>query len=95
VPLAVAAAVVTGATLAPPRRTIPLLVGCGLFDTGSNMLVATAATYGAIGIVAVLGSLYPVVTMVLAWLVLGERLGVPKRVGGGVALAGAALVAAG
>jgi drug/metabolite transporter (DMT)-like permease len=48
-----------------------------------------------VGIVAVLSSLYPVVTVVLAWLVLDERLGTPKRVGGAAALAGAALVAAG
>jgi drug/metabolite transporter (DMT)-like permease len=95
VPLALAAALVAGVTLAPPRSTLPLLVGCGVFDTTSNVLVATAATYGAIGIVAVLGSLYPVVTMVLARIVLGERLGVSKRVGGAVALAGAAFVAAG
>jgi drug/metabolite transporter (DMT)-like permease len=72
-----------------------MLVGVGLFDTGANVLIAAATTYGAVGIVAVLGSLYPVVTMVLAWLVLGERLGPAKRVGGGVALVGAAFVAGG
>ena len=42
-----------------------------------------------------LSSLYPLVTVVLARIVLGERLSAVKRVGGGVALAGAALVAAG
>jgi drug/metabolite transporter (DMT)-like permease len=57
--------------------------------------VAAATTYGAVGIVAVLSSLYPVVTVVLAWIVLGERLSLVKRLGGGVALAGAAFVAAG
>ena len=46
-------------------------------------------------IVAVFGALYPVVTIVLAWAVLGERLSRSKRVGGVVALAGAAFVAAG
>jgi drug/metabolite transporter (DMT)-like permease len=59
------------------------------------VLFAAATTFGAVGIVAVLGSLYPIVTLVLAWLVLGERLSVTQRVGGFVALAGAALVAAG
>ena len=72
-----------------------MLVGVGVFDTAANVLVAAATTAGAIGIVAVLGSLYPVTTVLLAWLVLGERLGTSKRLGGGVALAGAALVAAG
>jgi drug/metabolite transporter (DMT)-like permease len=95
VPVAVTAALLTSATLRPPRRLLPMLVGVGLFDTGANVLIAAATTYGAVGIVAVLGSLYPVVTMVLAWLVLGERLGPAKRVGGGVALVGAAFVAGG
>lgn len=95
VPVAVTAAIVTGATLAPPRSALPLLVGCGVFDTMSNVLVAAATTHGAVGIVAVLGSLYPVVTVVLAWIVLGERLSPAKRGGGAVALVGAALVAAG
>jgi drug/metabolite transporter (DMT)-like permease len=95
VPVAVAAAVATGASLAPPRRLLLLVAAVGIFDTAANVFVAAATTYGAVGIVAVLGSLYPVVTIVLAWLVLGERLGLAKRIGGGVALAGAALVAGG
>ena len=73
---------------------LPMLVGIGVFDTLSNVSVAAATTYGAVGIVAVLSSLYPVVTIVLAWVVLGERLSAAKRAGGVVALGGAALVAA-
>ena len=95
VPVVVVAALVTSTTLKPPRAVLPLIVGVGVFDTGANVLFAAATTFGAVGIVAVLGSLYPIVTLVLAWLVLGERLGATKRVGGFVALAGAALVAAG
>jgi drug/metabolite transporter (DMT)-like permease len=57
--------------------------------------VAFATTQGAAGTVAVLSALYPVVTIVLARLVVGERLGAARRAGGIVALAGAALVAAG
>ena len=72
-----------------------MLIGTGVFDTGANVLVAAATTYGAAGVVAVLGALYPVVTVVLAWAVLGEHLSPSKRVGGIVALAGAAFVAAG
>ena len=95
VPVAVLAALVTATSLTAPRRLLPLVVAVGVFDTGANVLVAAATTRGAVGIVAVLSSLYPVVTIVLAWLVLGERLGTPKRAGGVAALAGAALVAAG
>ena len=95
VPVAVLAALVTATPLLTPRRLFPLVAAVGVFDTGANVFVAAATTLGAVGIVAVLSSLYPLVTVVLAWLVLGERLGTPKRVGGAVALAGAAFVAAG
>jgi drug/metabolite transporter (DMT)-like permease len=95
VSVAVVAALVLSTSLRPPRSVLPMLVGVGVFDTGANVFVATATTHGAAGIVAVLSALYPVVTVVLAWLVLGEKLSVAKRMGGVVALAGAALVAAG
>jgi drug/metabolite transporter (DMT)-like permease len=93
--LVLTAALVTSASLRPPTRLVALLVGVGVFDTGASVAVAFATTKGAAGLVAVLSALYPVVTVVLARLVLSERLGVARRVGGGLALAGAALVAAG
>jgi drug/metabolite transporter (DMT)-like permease len=95
VSVAVVAAVVTRASLRPPRQLLPMLVGVGVFDTGANVFVAAATTHGAAGIVAVLSALYPVVTVVLAWRLLGEHLARSKRAGGVVALAGAAFVAAG
>jgi drug/metabolite transporter (DMT)-like permease len=95
VSLAVGAAAVTSKALRPERSLVPMLAAIGLVDTGANLLVATATTQGATGIVAVLSSLYPVVTVVLAWLVLGERLNAAKRIGGAIAVAGAAFVAAG
>jgi drug/metabolite transporter (DMT)-like permease len=94
-PIAVVAALITATAVTAPRRLLPLVAAVGVFDTAANIFVAAATTRGAVGVVAVLSSLYPVVTVVLAWLVLGERLGVPKRLGGAAALAGAALVAAG
>jgi drug/metabolite transporter (DMT)-like permease len=95
VAIAVTAALALSTSLRPPRSILPLLIGVGVFDTAANVFVATATTHGAAGIVAVLSALYPVVTVVLAWLVLGERLSPAKRAGGVVALGGAALVAAG
>ena len=95
VPLAVVAAVVTSTRLRPPRSMWRVLVAIGLVDTGANLLVATATTQGAAGIVAILSSLYPIVTIALARIVLAERLDAWKRIGGIVALGGAALVAAG
>lgn len=88
-------AFVTRTSLRPPRALLPLLVGIGAFDTAANVLVAFATTMAAAGIVAVLSALYPVVTVLLARVVLGERLSASRRVGGAVALAGAGLVAAG
>ena len=62
---------------------------------GANALIALAATRGSIGIVAVLSSLYPITTILLARAVLHERLGTTRTVGGLIALGGAALIAAG
>lgn len=76
-------------------RLLPLVVAVGVFDTSANALVAVAATHGSIGIIAVLSSLYPIVTILLARALLRERLGARRTVGGLVALGGAALIAAG
>ncbi len=93
--LAVLAALVLSTSLRPPRGLLPILVGIGVADTLANVLVAVASTQGSVGIVAVLSALYPIVTVLLARIVLDERLTTPKRVGGVVAISGAALVAAG
>jgi drug/metabolite transporter (DMT)-like permease len=95
VAFALAAMAVSRASLHAPRRLLLLLLAIGVFDTAANVAFAQASTEGAIGIVAVLGALYPVVTVVLARLVLREQLSVARRAGGVVALGGAALVAAG
>lgn len=95
VALAVTAALLTTTTLRPPRALLPTLVAIGVVDTMANVLVAAATTKGAVGIVAVLSSLYPVMTVVLARIVLGERLSGARRMGGVTALTGAVLVAAG
>ena len=89
------AAIVTATSVLPPRRFVPTLVGVGVLDTGANVSVAFATTKGATGLVAVLSALYPVVTIVLARLVLREELGLSRRAGGVLALGGAALLATG
>lgn len=93
--LALVAALAVGAGLRIARRVWPLVLAVGVFDTGANVLVAFATTKGLAGVVAVVSALYPVMTVLLARIVLGERLDGRRRVGGLVALAGAALVAAG
>jgi uncharacterized membrane protein len=88
-------ALAVAAPVRPPSALLPALGGVALFDTAANVLLATATTKTAAGIVAVLTSVYPLVTIVLARLVLGEQLSASRRAGGLVALSGAALVAGG
>jgi drug/metabolite transporter (DMT)-like permease len=95
VAVALGVVLATGTSLRASRRLLLMLVAVGVFDTAANVAFAAASTEGAIGIVAVLSALYPVVTVALAWVVLHERLSAARRVGGLVALGGAALVAAG
>ena len=77
------------------RATLPILVAAGLFDTGANLLYGGSARHGLISVVSVLGSLYPVVIVVLARFVLAERIARPQLAGVAVALAGVALISAG
>ena len=86
-------ALVVSVPLRPPTSLVPAIVAVGVFDTTANVLVALATTYGSAGIVAVLSALYPLTTILLAWLFLSERLDRTQRAGGALALAGAALVA--
>jgi drug/metabolite transporter (DMT)-like permease len=77
-----------------PRRLAPLVL-VGLLDAGANGLYAWGSTEGLVSVVAVLGSLYPVATVLLARLVLGERVRRVQEVGIVAALAGVVLIAAG
>lgn len=72
----------------------PLLVA-GVFDTSANALFAIATTKGSDAVAAVLGSLYPVMTVVLAAAILHERVARSQAAGIAVALAGVLLVSAG
>jgi drug/metabolite transporter (DMT)-like permease len=76
-------------------RDLRTLAVVGMLDIGANGLFALASTKGLVSVVAVLSSLYPVVTVVLARFVLGERLHAVQRIGAAVALAGVALISGG
>jgi drug/metabolite transporter (DMT)-like permease len=78
-----------------PGRLVPTLVAIGLFDVGANALLALALNEGFVSLVSVLSSLYPVVTIGLAIVVLRERPSPGQAAGGAAALAGAALISAG
>jgi drug/metabolite transporter (DMT)-like permease len=95
----VATLLIAAAFVRPSMRIepalLPSLVAIGVFDVLANSLFAVATNHGLLSLVAVAGSLYSAVTVLLAWFVLGERLAVPQRAGVVTALAGVALIAAG
>lgn len=67
----------------------------GLCDVAANALFALASGYGLLALVSVLGSLYPVMTVVLAYVLLHERLTRLQIAGIAVALAGVAALSSG
>jgi len=77
-----------------PRRWMPVLLAVGLGDLAANALFGAASSMGLVSIAAVLGSLYPVVTILLARRVLHERLRRVQLAGVGLALAGIVALAA-
>lgn len=79
----------------PPRSRVFILVAAGTIDCTATGLYALATTKGALSIVAVVGSLYPVVTVLLARTFLAERIRPIQQVGVVAALAGVAMIAAG
>jgi drug/metabolite transporter (DMT)-like permease len=85
---------VTRSSIAIPRPEIPAVALIGLLDTAANGLFAVAIQHGYITVVSVLGSEYPVVTVILAHTFLGERITRPQWLGVALALTGVGMVAA-
>lgn len=79
----------------PARSAWPMVAGAGVLDIGANALYLAATNAGLLSIVAVLSSLYPAATVVLARVFLGERLHRIQVVGLGLAAAGIAAMATG
>jgi drug/metabolite transporter (DMT)-like permease len=73
--------------------SLAVVIAVGLGDTFGNLLFAASSTSGLISITSVLASLYPVVTVALAAVVLKEQLAGAQRVGVVLTLLGVALIA--
>lgn len=77
------------------KKDVPLLAAIGFTDAGANVLFAFAASLGLLSVVAVLGSLYPIVTVLLAWWIHKERLMPIQYLGIAITFCGVALISAG
>ncbi len=73
----------------------PFIIGAGVLDIIANVAYAAATQHGLLSIVAVLAGLYPVATVILAQIVLHERLSRGQAGGVAAALIGVGLIAAG
>ena len=89
------AAAIVRPPLRLPRREVPILALIGIGDMLGNLFFAAASTSGLVSVTSVLASLYPIVTVVLARVLLGERVARSQEAGIGLVLAGVALISAG
>jgi len=74
------------------RADMPSLLAVGVLDVSADVFFAFATTIGLLSIVSILSSLYPVATVILARIVLKERMVRLQQVGIGLALAGVLLI---
>jgi drug/metabolite transporter (DMT)-like permease len=76
------------------KAEIPVLIFVGIADFSANLLLGVATNFGLVSLVMVLGSIYPIVTALMAYLFLHERLHKVQYVGIALAVAGVALISA-
>jgi drug/metabolite transporter (DMT)-like permease len=76
-------------------RNVTAIVGSAILGSFSVAFYALATQHGQLAIVSVLGSLYPAITVILAYRLLGERVHRLQQAGIGILVVAVALMAAG
>jgi len=81
--------------LLPRRESWPIIVGGGALDMAANVFYLIAVRQGPLAIVATLTSLYPAGTILLARIVLAERLRLVQQAGVACAVLAIVLIVSG
>ncbi|MCL4396271.1 MAG: DMT family transporter [Chloroflexi bacterium] len=74
-------ALVTRRTVIPAGSPLRLVILAGLLDVSGNFFFLLAVRGGRLDVAAVLGSLYPAVTAIMAWLIIREHVGRLQLIG--------------
>jgi drug/metabolite transporter (DMT)-like permease len=77
------------------KKDLPVLILLGAADFIANLLLGVATTKGLVSLAVVLGSLFPIVTALMAFKLLHERLHKVQYIGIGLAIMGVAIISAG
>lgn len=94
-----ASATSTASIASAPARSrgwlpgLPLAIACGVVDAAGNVLMLTGMRLGDLSVISVLTAMYPAGTIILAAVVLRERIAPVQWVGLALALAAAAMLA--